>query len=104
MNQQNTNANQIMMSRPGMESVPLGIQEVLSILQQQQEHIQKITNELSEKDQIILKLQKQIIEKSRTSDSSSDVKSEPSISKEVTIKKNVVFSKLIPEVKINVSD
>ena len=104
MNQQNANANQIMMSRPGMEPVPLGIQEVLSILQQQQEHIQKITNELSEKDQIIMKLQKQIIEKSRTTNSPSVVKSEPVVSKEVPIKKNVVFSKLIPEVKLNVSD
>jgi len=104
MNQQNANSNQIMMSRPGMEPVPLGIQEVLSILQQQQEHIQKITNELSEKDQIILKLQKQIIEKSRTNVSPSVVKSEPVVSKEVAIKKNVVFSKLIPEVKMNVSD
>jgi hypothetical protein len=53
----------IMMNRPGEPPIELTIPQVLDILHQQQEHIQVLTKEMQQKDNIIQNLQKELAKK-----------------------------------------
>jgi glycosyltransferase involved in cell wall biosynthesis len=51
---------QIMMNRPGEPPIPLNIYQAVDIMQKQQEHINMLTQQMGEKDNIIQNMQKEI--------------------------------------------
>jgi hypothetical protein len=115
---------QIMMNRPGMEPVALSIQEVVNIIQQQQQQLGMFQQRIGEQDEIIRKMQKQLLEKDKQlvlKNQRLDALEKtaahdryksfvdgpaplPTVPK-ATVVKSVEFSKLIPETNVeNISD
>lgn len=67
LDKQQTQSAQIMMNQPGMEPVALTNEQVVQLIQQLQQQVQVLTKNVTEKDDIIKRLQKQIIEKNANS-------------------------------------
>jgi len=92
-NQQNEmNSNKIMMNRPGEEPVELHPQQIIQLLQQQGQEIERMVKLIAEKDEIIKNLQKIQFNKSQPA-VSSIYKTEPIIKTPVFEK---TFSKSDP--------
>ena len=96
---------QIMMNRPGMDPVVLTNDQVVQLIQQQQSQLQSLTQSLSDKDEIIKKLQKKIIDlsnkpKEKDNENNSQ-KLSIDFSKSIDKKEK---SKFEPEIIIDVSD
>ncbi len=56
----------IMMQRPGETPIELTMNDAVNIMQQMQQQIQTLTSKVEEKDSIIINLQKQLTEKTKT--------------------------------------
>jgi glycosyltransferase involved in cell wall biosynthesis len=106
LNKQNPNQQQqIMMNRPGMEPVVLNNEQIIQLIQQQQGQIQTMTNQISDKDEIIKKLQKKILDMNHSNkDTTVFQKQTIGISKPNKLVEIKEKSKCEPEIMFDVSD
>ena len=111
LNKQNPNNHQIVMNRPGMDPITLKPEDVIQLLQQQQQHIHVLTKTNLEKDEVIKRLQKQLIEKKNINNnnnvlSNNSEKTIINITNDKIVKDKIVKekSKCEPEIIMNVSD
>ena len=94
---------QIMMNRPGMDPVVLTNDQVVQLIQQQQSQLQSLTQSISDKDEIIKKLQKKIFDLSNKPKDNENNSQKLSIDFSKSIDKKEK-SKFEPEIIIDVSD